>query len=324
MRRRAFIAGLAAAAVGSGANGQQARKHPVVGFLGSGSASSSWGHWAAAFVKRLQELDWSDGRNITVEFRWADGRSERIAEIAAEFVRQNVDVIVTSGLAAPVAKRATSTIPIVFGIAVDPLGTGLVDNLSRPGGNVTGFSLQQFDSAGKRVELLREFLPDLRRLAILSNRNYPAAQLEAVSVRKVVTEQSIRFHSLEVVRADEIPASFVSLADRADALYVCADPLMNTHREQINQLALAARLATMHGNREYVETSGLVSYGPEFTELWRGAAGYVDKILKGARPADLPVQQPTKFELVINLKTAKALRLTVSPTLLARADQVIE
>jgi putative tryptophan/tyrosine transport system substrate-binding protein len=212
----------------------------------------------------------------------------------------------------------------VFGIAVDPLGTGLVNNLSQPGGNVTGFSLQQFDSAGKRIELLREFLPGLRRMAILSNRNYPAAQLVAASAQKVATEQGIRFHSLEIVRADEIPAGFVSLADRADALYVCADPLMNTHRVQINQLALAARLPTIHGNREYVETNGLVSYGPEFTDLWRGAAGYVDKILRGARPADLPVQQPTRFELVISLKTAKALGITVPPTLLARADEVIE
>jgi putative tryptophan/tyrosine transport system substrate-binding protein len=324
MRRRAFISGLAAATVVTVARAQPARKQPVVGFLGSGAASSSWGSWAAAFVKRLGELGWSDGRNITIEFRWADGRSDRIAEIAAEFVRQNVDVIVTSGLAAPVAKRATSTIPIVFGIAVDPLGTGLVNNLSRPGGNVTGFSLQHVDSAGKRIELLREFLPGLRRMAILSNRNYPASQLEAASVQTVATEHGIQFHSLEIARADEIPVSFVSLADRADALYVCADPLMNTHRVQINQLALAARLPTIHGNREYVETNGLVSYGPEFTDLWRSAAGYVDKILKGARPAALPVQQPTKFELVINLKTAKALDITVPPTLLARADEVIE
>jgi putative ABC transport system substrate-binding protein len=324
MKRRVFLAGMAMAAVGTGLKAQQARNHPIVGFLASGAASSSWGGWGSTFAKRLHELGWSDGRNIAIEFRWAEGRSERIAEITDDFVRRNVDVIVTSGLAAPVAKRATSIIPIVFGIAVDPLGTSLVDNLSRPGGNVTGFSLQHVDSVGKRIELLREFLPGLRRLAILSNRNYPASQIEAVSAQKVATGQNIRFHSWEIVRADEIPAGFVSLADRADALYVCADPLMNTHMVHINELALAARLPTMHGNREYVETNGLASYGPEFTDLWRGAAGYVDKILRGARPADLPVQQPTKFELVINLKTAKALGLMIPPTLLARADEVIE
>jgi putative ABC transport system substrate-binding protein len=323
MKRREFIAALGAAAVTANAKAQQ-RKLPTVGFLGSGAASSSWGSWAATFVKRLQELDWSEGRNVTIEFRWADGRPERLSEIAAEFVRLNVDVIVTSGLGVAAAKQATSTIPIVFAIAVDPLGTGLVTNLARPGGNITGFSLQHVDSAGKRLELLRELLPNLRRLAVLANRNYPAARLESLSVQKMSAEQGVEFLALEIARVEDIAPALGSLRGHAEALYLCADPLANTHRVQINELALAAQLPTVHGNRDYVETNGLISYGAQFHDLWRSAAGYVDKILKGARTADLPVQQPTKFELVINLKTAKALGLNIPSTLLARADEVIE
>jgi ABC-type uncharacterized transport system substrate-binding protein len=244
--------------------------------------------------------------------------------MAAELVRLNVDVIVTSGLGLTAAKQATSTIPIVFGIAVDPLGTGAISNLAWPGGNVTGFSLQHVETAGKRIELLSEFLPGLRRLAIIANRNYPASRLEMSSVNKIAAERGVASDLLEIDRAEDIAASIAAVAGRVDALYVCADPLFNTHRALINRLALAARLPTAHGNREYVESNGLFAYGPQFTELWRQAAGYVDKILKGARAGDLPVQQPTKFELVINLKTARALGLTVPATLLARADEVIE
>jgi putative ABC transport system substrate-binding protein len=326
MKRREFLGlmGGTAAAWPLTARAQQARKLPTIGFLGSGAASSSWSHWSAAFVTRLRELNWIEGRTIAIEFRWADGRNERIAEIASEFVRLKVDVIVTSGLAVPAAKQATSVIPIVFAIAVDPLGTGLVTSLARPGGNVTGLSLQHIDSAGKRLELLSEIMPGLRRLAILANLNYPAAMAVLVEVQKAAGTLGFDVLVREIRRAEDIAPSFEALRDRTEALYVCADPLVNTHRIHINTLALAARLPTMHGNREYVDTNGLMSYGPNFPDLWRGAADYVDKILKGSKPADLPVQQPTKFELVINLKTAKTLGIAVPPTLLARADEVIE
>ena len=327
MRRREFLdlGGVAATwPVGPlSALAQEVRKLPTIGFLGTASASS-WRQWTAAFVQRLRELDWIDGRNVTIQFRWADGQSKRFAEIATEFARLNVDVIVTSGTAASVAKQSTSTIPIVFAVAVDPLGMNLVASLARPGGNVTGLSLQQAETAGKRLELLREMLPGLRRLAILANANYPAAMAEMNEAQK--TARIFKFDVLmhEIRRSEDIAASLAAIKNKADALYVCSEPLVNANRVRINKLALAAQLPTVYGNREYVETGGLVSYGPNFPDLWRRAADLVDKILKGTKPANLPVEQPTKFELVINLKTAKALGLSVSPTLLARADEVIE
>ena len=209
-------------------------------------------------------------------------------------------------------------------MAGDPVGTGLVASLARPGGNVTGLSIQQTDLAGKRLELLREVVPGLRRLAILANVGNPAAVLEMGEVQAAARTLGLEVATLEIRRAEDIAPAFEALKGRADALYVCADPLVNTNRIRINTLALGARLPTMHGFREYVEAGGLMSYGPNFPDLFRRAADYVDKILRGAKPADIPVEQPTKFDLVINLTTAKALGLDVPPTLLARADEVIE
>jgi putative ABC transport system substrate-binding protein len=302
---------------------QQAVKLPTIGFLGSATASS-WASWSAAFVERLRELDWIEGRTVAIEFRWAGGDSKRFAEIASEFVRLNVDVIVTSGTAAPAAKKIASRVPIVFAVAVDPLGTGLVENLARPGGNATGLSAQQPDTAGKRLELLREVLPNLRRLAVMANSGYPAAVVELGEVQRIAGTVGIEVMTSEIRRAEDIEKAIGALNQKADALYVCSEPLVNVHRVDINKLALLARLPTMHGNREYVESEGLISYGPSISDLWRRAADYVDRILKGEKPADLPVQQPTKFELVVNLKTANTLGLKISPMILARADEVLE
>jgi putative ABC transport system substrate-binding protein len=280
--------------------------------------------WADALVQRLRELGWIEGRNIAIEYRWAEGRGERFAEIAAEFVRLKVDVIVTVGGAVLAAKQATSLIPIVFAVAADPVGGGLVASLVRPGGNVTGLSSQFTDLAGKRLELLREMVPSLRRLAIMANAGYPASVLEMAEVQATTRTLGLDVVTLEIRRAEDIAPAFEALKGRAEALYVCAESLVTTNRVRINTLALAARLPTMHSIREYVEAGGLMSYGPNFPDLWRRAGDLVDKILRGAKPADIPVEQPTKFDLIINLTTAKALGLDVPPTLLARADEVIE
>jgi putative ABC transport system substrate-binding protein len=276
-------------------------------------------------VQRLHELGWIEGRTVAIEYRWAEGRTERFDEIAAEFVRRKVDVIVTSATAAIVAaKQATSVIPIVFAAAGDPVGTGLVASLARPGGNVTGLSIQQTDVAAKRLEILGEAVPGLRRLAILGNVGGPAVVLDMREVQAAARTLGLEVITLEIRRGEDIAAAFETLKGRADALYVCIDPLVNTHRIRINTLALAARLPTMHIPREPVEAAGLMSYGPNLPDLWRRAGDYVDKILRGANPADIPVEQPRKFDLVINLTTAKALGLEIPPTLLARADEVIE
>ncbi len=275
-------------------------------------------------MQRLGELGWIEGRTVAIEYRWAEGRNERYAEIAAEFVRLKVNVIVTVGAAVLAAKQATSVIPIVFAAAVDPLGTGMVASLARPGGNVTGLSFQATDLASKRLELLREVVPGLRRLAVMANIGYPAAVLEMREVQAPARMLGLEVATLEIRRAEDIAAAIDALKGRADALYVVQDPLFLTHRIRINTLAAAALLPTVHGFREYVEAGGLMSYGANFQDLFRRAADYVDKILRGTKPADLPVEQPTKFELVINLKTAKALGLSVPPMLLARADEVIE
>ena len=305
-----------------GARAQPA-KLPTVGFMGAATAST-WSRWVAAFVQRMGELGWIEGRSIAIEYRWAEGRSERYAEIAAEFVRLKVDVIVTSGGAVLAAKKATSVIPIVFAVAADPVGGGLVASLARPGGNVTGLSSQMADTGGKKLELLRDVVPSLRTLAILANVGYPASVLETSEVQAAARTLGLEVAMAEVRRAEDIAPAFVALKGRVEALYVCNDPLMATNLNRINAFALAARLPTMYGIRERLESGGLMSYGPNITELFRRAAEFVDKILRGAKPADIPVEQPTKFELVINLITAKALGLDVPPSLLARADEVIE
>jgi putative ABC transport system substrate-binding protein len=325
MNRRAFITllGGAATSLPLAARAQQGAKLPTIGFLGT-VAQSSWSGSIAAFERRLRELGWIEGRTVAIDYRWAEGSNARIAEYVAEFVRLKVNVIVTGGNAVSTAKQATSTIPIVFGIAVDPVGSGFVDSLSRPGGNVTGLSLQSTDLAGKRIELLREVLPGLRRLGVMVNVAYSAAKQELSEVQAAVRALGVEAAVLEIRRAEDIASSFEGLSGRAEALYVASEALVNTHQVRINELALAARLPTIFGTRDFVQAGGLMSYGANIPALFRRAADYVDEILRGKKPADLPVEQPTTFELVINLRTAKALGLTVPPSLLTRADEVIE
>jgi putative tryptophan/tyrosine transport system substrate-binding protein len=325
MRRRDFIKliGGAAAAWPLAARAQQPAKLPTIGFLGTTSASA-WSHYVAAFAQRLRELGWVESRTVAIEYRWAEGRSERLTEMAGEFVRLKVDVIVTAGSAFLAIKQATSVIPIVFAIADDPVEAGFVASLARPGGNITGLSIQRGDTLGKRLELLREVLPGLRRLAILANVGDPNTVREIGEVEAAARTFGFEVAKLEIRRAEDIVPAFEAINGGADALYVCCDPLVNTNRVRINTLALAARLPTMHFVKVYVEAGGLMSYGPNFADLFRRSADYVDKILRGVKPGDIPIEQPTKFELVINLKTAKALGLEVPPMLLARADEVIE
>jgi len=323
--RRKFLAALGGVAAWPlAAHAQQAAKLPTIGSLGAGTPSSH-GQWVATFVRRLNELGWIEGRTVAIDYRWAEGRTERAAEMLAEFVQRKVDVIVTSGTGMVLAaKQATSVIPIVFAAAGDPVGTGLVTSLARPGGNVTGLSIQQTDIAAKRLELLREVVPRLGRLAILANVGGPAVVLDMREVQAAARTLGLEVIPLEIWRGEDIVPAFEALNGRAEALYVSVDPLTNAHRVRINTLAVAARLPTMHAVREGVEGGGLMSYGANIPDLFRRAADYVDKILRGAKSSDLPVEQPTKFDLVINLTTAKALGLDVPPTLLARADEVIE
>ena len=297
---------------------------PTIGFLGSLSRSAQ-STWTAAFVQRMQEHGWIEDRTMVIEYRWAEGRAERFPEFAAEFVRLKVDVIVTAGTDAVIAaKKTTSVIPIVFGTAGDPVANGLVASLARPGGNVTGLSNQSADIAGKQLDLLRAVVPNLHRLAIMANIASSIGVLEMREVQAAAQTLGLEVTTVEIRRAEDIAPAIETLKGGADALYVVTEPLANTNRIQINTLALAARLPTLHGQKPYVEAGGLMSYGANIPALFRRAADYVDKILRGAKPADLPVEQPTEFDLVINLKTAKALGLEIPPTLLARADEVIE
>ena len=325
MKRREFIALIGGTAVAWPlvARAQPPAKLPTIGFLGTATAQA-WSHWTPAFVQRLHELGWVENRTIAIEYRWSEGRTEHYAEIAAEFVRLKVDVIVTSEISVPAAKQATSTIPIIFALGTDPIGRGLVSSLSRPGGNVTGLSMQSSDAAAKRLGLLREMVPGLRKLAILVNVADPSMVLELGNVQAAARTIGIEATTLEIRRAEDIVHVFEAMAVRTEALYVVPDPLTNSNRIRINILALTSRLPTIYGYREYVEAGGLMSYGANLPDLFRRAADLVDKILRGARPADIPVEQPTRFDLVINLTTAKALGLTVPPMLLARADEVIE
>jgi ABC-type uncharacterized transport system substrate-binding protein len=325
LRRRDFVTLLGgAAAWPMAARAQQPTKVHRIGFLGANTPSVQ-SQWTAAFVQRLRELGWIEGRNVAIEYRWAEARFERSPEIIAEFVRLKVDVIVTHGTAnVAAAKETTSVIPIVFAAVADPVGNNLVAGLARPGGNVTGLSAQIPDVAGKRLELLREIIPSLRRLAIMANNGNPAAMQDLREIQAIAGPLHLEVVARDVRYTDEMAPAFEALKARAEALYVVTDPLFTTDRVRLNTLALSARLPTMHGTREQVDAGGLISYGSNQMDLFRRAGDYVDKILRGAKPANLPVEQPTKFDLVVNLKTAKALGLTVPPTLLARADEVIE
>jgi putative ABC transport system substrate-binding protein len=322
MMRREFITLLAGAAAVQplAARAQQPAKLPTIGFLGQ-STRSATSEWAAAFVQRLHELGWIENSTITIDYRWGEG----LSEIAAEFVRLKVDVIVTSGTPQTVAaKQATSVTPIVFATAGDPVASGLVASLARPGGNVTGLATMGADVAGKRLELLRQVVPGLNRVAIIANISNSFSVLELREVQAAAGALGLNVDTLEIRQTQDIAPAFDALKGRAGALYVCTDGLVSTNRIRINTLALGARLPTMHGHRDYVEAGGLMSYGANYPDQFRRAADLVDKILRGAKPADIPVEQPTRFDLVVNLITAKALGLTIPPAILDLADEVIE
>jgi len=325
--RRKFLATLlggAAASCPLAARAQQPGKLPTIGFLGA-TTPSAQRQWTDAFVDRLRELGWIEGRNVAIEYRWAEGHPERAAAFVAAFGHLKINVIVThaSNLILAV-KQATPVIPIVFAAASEPVGTGIVASLARPGGNVTGLSIQSNDTAGKKLGLLREVVPALRRLAIVANAATLSNVLEMNEVRAAAQMLGVEVAAHEIQRAEEIASAFEAFKGRVEALYMCPDPLFTNNRIRINTLAQGARLPTIYSFREYVEAGGLMSYGPNLPDLFRRAAEFTDKILHGAKPADLPVEQPTKFDLVVNLTTAKALGLELPPTLLARADEVIE
>ena len=324
MKRRDFITLLGGAAAWPlAARAQQPGRLPTIGIFGS--ASAAWSKLVAAFVQRLRELGYVENRSVTIEYRWTEGRNERYDEIAAELVRLKVDVIVALGTPAVVAaKKATSVIPIVFPLASDPVADGLVASLARPGGNITGLSNEQRDLGGKRLELLREIVPNLARLAVLANPRNPTAMLNVGEVQALAPRLGLEIIMVELGRADDITPAIEQLKGRAQALYIVGDPFVLDNQVQINTLALVARLPTMHNARGYVETGGLLSYGPSFSNQFRRTAEIVDKIVRGTKPADIPVELPTKLELVINLKTARALGLNIPDKLLAIADEVIE
>jgi len=324
MRRREFNALVGAVTAWPlAARAQQLNKSPTIGFLGSTSRSAA-APWVRAFQQRLRELGWDEGRNVTIEYRWGEGRGDRFAEIAAEFIKLKVDVIITAGGAVPAAKRETTLVPIVFAVASDPVGGGLVDSLAHPGGNVTGLSLQLGDTASKRLEILHEILPQMRRLAVLANAGYRASVLETREVQALAQKVGLETIPLEVRRMEDIAPALEAIKSRADAIYVAADPLLTNNRIHIGALALQARLPTVNGAREYVEAGGLLSYGASYSDLYRRAAEFVDKILRGEKPSNIPVEQPTKFELVVNLNTARTLDLHVPEAFLLRADEIIE
>jgi putative ABC transport system substrate-binding protein len=326
MKRRAFIALLGGAAVSPLllAPAARAQQQKRIGFLGATTPATAR-QWTAAFEQRIRELGWIEGRNVAIDYRWVDGRSDRSPAILAEFVRSNVDVIVTWATANVVAaKKATPVIPIVFALAADPVGNKLVASLNRPGGNVTGLSLQRLDLAGKRLELLREVMPGVRRLAILVNAASLTVAVEIDELAAAGRPLGIEIATAEVRSAADIASAIAAIKGRADALYVPGDALLNANYGPINTAALAAWLPTIFSLREQVEAGGLMSYGPHFPDMFRRTGELVDKILRGAKPADLPVEQPTRFELVFNLKTAKALGLAIPESFLLRADEVIE
>jgi putative ABC transport system substrate-binding protein len=326
MKRREFIGLVGGAAVTwpLAAQAQQPNP-PTIGYFGATAAAAEKSR-TDAFVQRLSELGWIEGQTVAIEYRWGESRTERFTEIAGDLVRLRVDVVVATSIAAALAcKQATAVIPIVFPLAGDPLSTGLVSSLARPGGNVTGLSNQGADLAGKRLEVLREVNPRLRKLAVLANVEYPGRISEIADIRTAARTLGLDVAVFEIRPVGDIAPVFDTMQkDGAEVLYVVGDTFMNSNRVRISSLAVQARLPTIYVAREYVEAGGLMSYGANIPHLFARAAELVDKILRGTKPSDIPVEQPTKFELVINLKTAKALGLAVPPTLLARADEVIE
>ena len=323
--RREFIALLGGAAVSwpTPAGAQRQAKLPTIGFMGT-STPAAWAEWVAPFKGRLRELGWTEGRTINIEFRWAESRNERFTEIAAEFTRLNVDVIVTAGTGSIAAKRATSVIPIVFALSNDPVGVGLVASLARPGGNITGLSTQLPDLPGKRLQLVRDVVPAVRRLGLMFNVGFPDAVLEMRELQAHARALQIEVDALEIRQVEDITSSFGEIKNPPDVLYVCPDPLVLTQRSRISSLAMTKMLPTFSGFREFARAGALMSYGPNVPDLFRRAAEFADRVLRGAKPADIPVEQPTKFDLVINIRSAKALGLVVPDKLIALADEVIE
>jgi putative tryptophan/tyrosine transport system substrate-binding protein len=323
MRRRDLITLLGGAAAWPlAARAQQSAKLPTIAILGDDAVV--WNPWVTAFAGRLRELGWTEGGNVAFEYRWSQGRAEPLAQFAAEFAQQKIDVIVTYGGAALVLKQAMAAIPIILAIAVDPVGLGLVPSLSRPGGNITGLSIQSPDLAGKRLELFREVAPGFHRLAVMFDGGYPAAVLGGKQIEAAGRTFGLDVALHEIRRAEDIAPVFDTLNGRADALYVVENALVSASSAQIAALALRVRLPMMFNIGTVVQDGALLSYGPNFPALFVRAAEFVDKILHGTKPGDLPVEQPTKFDLIINLKTAKALGLTVPDRMLALANEVIE
>jgi putative tryptophan/tyrosine transport system substrate-binding protein len=327
MRRRDFIVLIGAAACGRAARAQQPDRRRRIGVLDSTAETDpdSKGR-LAAFLGGLQERGWVQGRNLTVELRYAEGKLDRLPSLAAELVSANVDVIVAAGTE-PIqaAKRATIAIPIVMATIGDPVGTGVVASLARPGGNVTGLSLLATDLSAKRLELIKEVLPNLARVAVLWNPNNASVTLKFQEIETAGRELGVQVASFEARDARDLEIGFATVAQaKAEALITTEEGLQLSHRSRIIDLALGRRLPVMSEFKLFAAAGALMSYGPSVPDLWRRSANYVDKIFNGSQPGDLPVEQPTKFELVINLKTAKAIGLDVPPTLLARADEVIE
>ena len=325
MRRRDFIKVIAGSAVAWPlvARAQQPGRVYRIGFITAGVPIPAL---RRAFYDALRMLGWVESKNFVIEERYSENRLDRLPALVAELVRLNVDVIVAAGTLAPLAaKKATATIPIVMTSAGDPLGAGLIANLALPGGNVTGLSLMAPDLGGKRLELLKEIVPVLASVAIIWNAASPYPALVFKEIGAAAQKLRIEIQSLEVRMPDDINGALEAAVQKnANALITVEDPLTVDHRKQIADFAAQNRLPAIYGVREFVDAGGFISYGAHLADLYRRAAIYVDKILKGAKPSDLPVEQPTKFELVINLKAAKALGLTVPPSLLARADEVIE
>jgi putative ABC transport system substrate-binding protein len=318
-----MLGGAITAARGSRA---QQKARPVIGFLGAASPGPNAPH-VAAFHQGLGETGYVDGQNVAIEYRWAEGRYDRLPALAAELVGRKVDVILASGgdRSALAAKGATSTMPIVFTGVSDPVGYGLVASFSRPGGNVTGMSPFSDELNVKRIELLSELVPQVGAIALLVNPNNSAVERTIRDAQEAARVKGVQLDILKAATESEIDAAFATLVQlHAGALLVTADPYFNSRREQLVALAARHAVPAIYEFREFAAAGGLSSYGPSLASMYRQAGAYAGRILAGAKPADLPVQQPTKFELVVNLKTAKALGLTVPPSILARADEVIE
>ena len=320
--RRAFIGEVVGTLAFPLAAAAQAGRIPRIGVMYAGSAPNPG---AEALRRGLADLGWVEGQNLLIEWRYAEGRPERYPALMEELIRLKVDILVAGGgtAGAQVAKRATSTIPIVLPVIGDPVAAGLVSSLARPGGNVTGLSMQNTEISAKRVELLREVLPTVERVAVLRDPAAPPADVNATQV--AARSLGLRLQLLSVGRRGELHGAFQTvMRSGAEALIVLASGFFNTQRRQLVDLAAQHRLVTVWEHRDFAEAGGLMSYGPNLVDMNRRAAKYVDRILKGAKPADLPVEQPTVFELVVNMKTAKTLALTIPPSVLARADEVIE